>query len=123
MKKNFWSLVFSKHTLISVVSTLAVVIAVVAIGCGVMRNHFRDKMKNPEAMVQHKVDKMARKMDLNDSQVAQIKTFMLADFQTMKSNREAMMEKRKSQMKSVLTPEQYARWEEKMEKRMKKWSN
>ncbi len=123
LKKNLWSLVLSKHTLVSVACTLVVVIAVMVVGRVMVHNHFRNMKQNPEAMIQHKVGKMAKHLNLNDSQIAQLQKLMLADFQTMKANRDALIAKRKSAMKSVLTPEQYAMWEKKMEKRMKKWQN
>ena len=123
MKSNFCSLVCSKRTVITVIATLAVVAVVILVACGVMRNHFHSMMKNPEVMAQHKAEKMAKRFDLNDAQKAQVQKFMLADIKNMKAMREAKMAKRKTDMKSVLTPEQYAKWEAKMEKRMKKWEN
>lgn len=76
------------------------------------------------------VERLAKRLELNDSQTAQLKTFFenqaaerkaeMADRKTDRETKKAKMEERKAsfdaEMKSVLTAEQYTKWKS-MEKK------
>lgn len=93
------------------------------------------KMKDPAKMEQRRADHMKMmqsELNLSSAQVAQIKTLedkKMADRKAnepqMKADRKAKMEMMKSkkdqwnsEMKQILTPEQYTKWQSKRQEKM-----
>lgn len=91
-------------------------------------NMKRGDMKQNMAMHQQKqMDKMKSDLNLNDDQVMKIKALqderMEARKNKMAGNKTEKMEKRKDareEMKKILTPEQYTKWESHMKEKMEK---
>ena len=92
--------------------------------------------KNPAQMEQKRADKlkmMQTELNLTNAQVAQIKALQdkkmaerKANVPQMQAERKAKMEQMKAkkeqwnaEMKQILTPEQYAKWEMKKQEKMK----
>ncbi|ASW74887.1 hypothetical protein IQ37_12690 [Chryseobacterium piperi] len=86
------------------------------------RAEMQQKMQQKE---QEHLEKMQKDLNLNQTQVAQIKDLhakrraeMMASFEKSKGNRQAKMEQMKAKraqmdadMKNILTPEQYTKWQ------------
>ncbi|MGS0748225.1 hypothetical protein [Halpernia sp. GG3] len=91
-------------------------------------NMKRGDMKQNMAMHQQKqMDKMKSDLNLNDDQIMKIKALqderMEARKNKMAGDKTEKMEKRKDareEMKKILTPEQYTKWESHMKEKMEK---
>jgi len=89
-----------------------------------------DKKAKFEEKRAEKLANLKAELNLSDAQVAQIKAVQdkkmearKADMQLQKADRKkdmkAMMEKNDQDMKTILTPDQYKKWQEKKEQKMK----
>lgn len=75
----------------------------------------RRPMPTAEQMAQRKTDRMKEKLNLTDAQVEQVYVYNLEQIKQMESLRERMRADRQAEaekMKSILTPEQYAQWQQ-----------
>jgi protein CpxP len=89
-------------------------------------NHGNMK-QNMEMHQEKQLDKMKSDLNLNDDQVMKIKAMQkerMKDMQNrMSANKAAKMEDHKDareEMKKILTPEQYSKWETHMKEKMEK---
>ena len=75
----------------------------------------RRPMPTAEQMAQRKTDRMKEKLNLTDAQVEQVYAYNLQQIKEMETQRERMRADRQAEaekMKSILTPEQYAQWQQ-----------
>lgn len=69
----------------------------------------------PEQRAQKMTDRMTKELSLTEAQAKQIHTLFLERTEQVKEHREAMKQMktdRAAKMKAILTPEQYAKWEQ-----------
>ena len=107
-------------------SIVLVLVSLFMLNVSAQRPNERNKMNREEAASKH-VEMMTKLLDLSAEQQLKIKEINLKHFQQMadreKKNREEMrqnredmktqMEARDAELKQVLTPEQYEKWQEK----------
>lgn len=93
---------------------------------GKKMNH-GDMKQNMEMHQQKQLDEMKTDLNLNDNQVMKIKAMQQERAQDMQNNMSAKKEAKmashknaKEQMKQILTPEQYTKWESHMKDKMGK---
>ncbi len=82
-----------------------------------------DMKQNMEMRQQKQLDKMKTDLNLNDDQVIKIKAMQQERQSKMAAYRDAKMKNEKDakdKMKQILTPEQYAKWENNMKDKMGK---
>lgn len=85
----------------------------------------QERKVNMEQKHQQKMDAMKQELNLTDAQMAQLKAMhdqKQADRKDMQKKnmeqRKAKMEAHKAEMKKILTPEQYQKWEAKRAEKM-----
>lgn len=75
----------------------------------------RRQMPTAEQMAQRKTDRMKEKLNLTEAQTKQVYAYNLEQIKEMEAQRERMRAARQAEaekMKSILTPEQYAEWQQ-----------
>lgn len=72
--------------------------------------------RNPKEVAAKRAEHMATELGLNADQRTKLEAIFLHEAEQMK----AIREKHEAEMRSVLTPEQYAAWEKKREERKAK---
>ncbi len=85
-----------------------------------------DMKQNMEMRQQKQLDKMKADLNLNDDQVMKIKAMQQERQSKMAAYRDAKMQNAKDakdKMKQILTPEQYAKWENNMKDKMGKFKH
>lgn len=73
------------------------------------------EIQTVEQMAQRKTDRMKEKLNLSEEQTKQVYEFNLQEIKQMQSMREQMRAARQAEaekMKAILTPEQYAQWQQ-----------
>ena len=92
-----------------------------------MQSKRGDMKQNMEMRQQKQLDKMKTDLNLSDDQVMKIKAMQQDRMQEMKNNMAASKDAKmanhknaKEQMKQILTPEQYTKWESHMKDKMEK---
>lgn len=108
--RNFWCMVFSLRTLITVLATLAVLFIGMWAVCGIKKTMKHSGEYNPSMRAEKMSERMAKKLNLTAEQQTQVKSLMLAKIQ----QRMAMKQQMREDMKAILTPEQFAKFEKKM---------
>ncbi|MBC7555872.1 MAG: hypothetical protein H7195_02805 [Chryseobacterium sp.] len=96
----------------------------------IMQMKHGDMKQNMEMHQQKQLDKMKTDLNLNDDQVMKIKMMQQERAQSrmnkMAESKDAKMNKRaneKQEMKKILTPDQYTKWENHMKNKMSKMKN
>lgn len=72
--------------------------------------------RDPKEMAAKRAERMATELGLNTDQRTKLEAIFLHEAEQMK----AIREKHEAEMRSVLTPEQYAAWKKKREERKAK---
>lgn len=79
-----------------------------------------DRMQKRLEKQQMHLDKLKQDLGLNDAQVAKIKDLQNREYAQIKSdaenntlNKKAMLENHNTEMKTILTPDQYTKWQAK----------
>lgn len=79
--------------------------------------------KTPEERAQHRTDRMTKKLDLSESQIAEmnkIQRDIIAQEDIEREARKARKEKQQAQIRSILTSEQAKKFDESLAKRKEK---
>lgn len=79
------------------------------------KGRMHKEIQTVEQMAQRKTDRMKEKLNLSEEQTKQVYDFNLQEIKQMQSMREQMRAARQAEaekMKAILTPEQYAQWQQ-----------